>query len=253
VKISIVTVNYNDAAGLDKTIRSIFDQSYSAIEHVVVDGGSTDESMDVIDKWRDHLDGVISEPDQGIYDAQNKGIPLTSGSYLLFLNAGDFLVSPEVIEKFAGASDGSDLLFGSLVVRKPGGECFLKEPIADARLQLIADTLWHPCTFISRELIESEGGYRDSQYRIAADYEFLLRSVFRRGASFMRLDFPVAEFNLDGISSDPSNWSNVVKEKKRAVRENLCISLMFHSTRYRLFRKICRWKVSRRIIQFTFI
>lgn len=237
MKISIVTVNLNDAAGLDKTIRSVAEQIGCTVEYIVVDGGSRDGSLDVIDRWRERIDQLVVEPDRGLYDAQNKGGRLAQGDYLLFLNSGDFLVSPDVIKRVLSIADSSALLFGSLVVGKPDGSTFVKEPLVDARLQLVRDTLWHPCTFISKSLFDRLGGYHWTDYRIVADFEFWLRAVFHNGASWQRLEFPIAEFNLNGLSSDPINWGQLKKEKVRARRKNKCWCLRLQIIRFWLIRR----------------
>lgn len=238
MKVSVITVNLNDAVGLEQTVRSVVNQTCGAIEYIVVDGGSTDGSLDVIERWKDRIDQLVHEPDRGLYDAQNKGGRLAHGNYLLFLNSGDFLVSPDVIEQTLSVSDGSDLLFGSLVVRRQDGTTFYKHPLADARLQLVRDTLWHPCTFISKRMFDQLDGYCWRDYSIVADYEFWLRAVFRNGASWRRLDFPVTEFNLEGKSSDPKNRERLRMEKKRAKRKNRCRSLRMQSMRYWVLRRV---------------
>lgn len=90
-KFSIITVTYNAAKVLEDTIQSIVTQTYKNLEYIIVDGGSTDETLDIIHKYQEHITTVISEPDQGLYDAMNKGIKLATGDYLCFLNAGDGL------------------------------------------------------------------------------------------------------------------------------------------------------------------
>ncbi|MGK0307850.1 MAG: glycosyltransferase involved in cell wall biosynthesis, partial [Urechidicola sp.] len=100
--ISIITINYNDAVGLKKTMASVLEQTYEDIEYIVIDGGSTDGSKAYIELYHKDLAYWVSEPDQGIYHAMNKGIDQATGDYLLFLNSGDWLVDNFVIDKFEG-------------------------------------------------------------------------------------------------------------------------------------------------------
>src|SRR5574344_525947 len=99
MKLSIITINNNDAAGLEKTIKSIINQTFTDYEYIIIDGGSTDESVEVIKKYTEHIDYWVSEPDKGIYNAMNKGINQTEGEYLNFLNSGDTYYDNNVLNK----------------------------------------------------------------------------------------------------------------------------------------------------------
>ena len=99
MKLSIITINFNDREGLDKTIQSVINQAYKEFEYIVIDGASTDGSVDVIKKYADKLTHWVSEPDSGIYNAMNKGTQMASGEYCLYLNSGDFLAEDDVLER----------------------------------------------------------------------------------------------------------------------------------------------------------
>src|SRR6266576_3724586 len=96
---TVVTINFNNAVGLDKTIRSVTEQSFSSKEYIVVDGGSTDESLALIDTYASKIDIILNEPDRGIYDAMNKGVALARGEWVLFLNSGDMFVGSDILER----------------------------------------------------------------------------------------------------------------------------------------------------------
>lgn len=106
-KFSIITVTYNAAKVLEDTIQSIVTQTYKNLEYIIVDGGSTDETLDIIHKYQEHITTVISEPDQGLYDAMNKGIKLATGDYLCFLNAGDGLHEDDTLLQMVHSINGT--------------------------------------------------------------------------------------------------------------------------------------------------
>ena len=108
-KFSIITVTYNAAKVLEDTIQSIVTQTYKNLEYIIVDGGSTDETLDIIHKYQEHITTVISEPDQGLYDAMNKGIKLATGDYLCFLNAGDGLHEDDTLLQMVHSINGTAL------------------------------------------------------------------------------------------------------------------------------------------------
>ena len=107
-KFSIITVTYNAAKVLEDTIQSIVTQTYKNLEYIIVDGGSTDETLDIIHKYQEHITTVISEPDQGLYDAMNKGLRKARGCYLVFLNAGDAFHEPDTLQKIADSIEKND-------------------------------------------------------------------------------------------------------------------------------------------------
>ena len=115
--VSIITVVFNDAEGLEKTIQSILDQSYTNIEHIIIDGASTDGTLDVIRRTEDKIGYWLSEPDSGLYDAMNKGLKAASGDYVWFMNAGDLIYQDDTTEKiFSGESDPADIYYGDTMV-----------------------------------------------------------------------------------------------------------------------------------------
>src|SRR5688572_24379508 len=113
-RISIISINLNNSAGLKKTINSVLAQTYQAIEFIIIDGNSTDGSVTQIKAVAEHLDYWVSEPDAGLYNAMNKGLTAATGNYVLFLNSGDYLVDKFAIEKLVSNSSGEDVIYGNL-------------------------------------------------------------------------------------------------------------------------------------------
>jgi glycosyltransferase involved in cell wall biosynthesis len=179
ISISIITVVYNSHLHIRETIESVLSQGCSAIEYLVIDGGSTDGTTNIILEYSDQISVFVSEPDNGIYDAMNKGVGLSSGDYVAFLNAGDYYTDRNLsLIADALSSDYPDLLYGDLdyiddkhiVKRKWRSGAFSKRKLKQ---------LWippHPTVFIKRELFFQVGSF-DLQYKIASDYDLLLKAL----------------------------------------------------------------------------
>jgi glycosyltransferase involved in cell wall biosynthesis len=171
-KISIITINYNDAIGLEKTIVSVFNQSYADFEYIVIEGNSTDNSKEVIHKHQNRINYWVSEPDKGIYNAMNKGINAATGEYLLFMNSGDVLLDDVSILNICCEKLKEDIV---------AFDCFLErnDKIVGLRTHIENPTLFyvykkglkHQSTFIKRVLFEKIWLYNES-YKIASDYKF---------------------------------------------------------------------------------
>lgn len=215
MKISIVTVCFNVAAYLSRTIESVLSQVGAEMEYVIVDGGSTDGTRAVLDRYRMRLDRVISERDDGIADAFNKGIGLASGEVVGILNAGDCLqpgTLAAVTEAFAAFPD-ADVVHGRCAYTDADGHA-LYEQGPDLRDGMIWKKMpfHHPTCFVRRTAYDRFGRF-DTSYRIAMDYELMLR-FYIRGARFVVLDRTLAVMALSGVSD--RRWRQGVEESFRA-------------------------------------
>lgn len=225
VKISIVTVVLNAAASIERCVASVLGQSYGNIEYVVIDGGSTDGTLDVLDKYRDRIDHLVSEPDRGLYDAMNKGVRAATGDYVYFLNSDDFFCDEKVVADIAAAirqNPTIDLVYGDVLmgsteqlVRKPQVPVLTRE-------SLCRKGFCHQALFARRELFERTGGFSE-QFRIVADGDWLARAL-AAGATTLHVERDIAVFSLDGLSGT-TKWR---EEKRRSLRANF--------TRWELFR-----------------
>src|ERR1035437_6590798 len=176
-KLSIITVNLNDKNGLEKTIGSLLAQTFNEFEFIIIDGGSTDGSVEVIKKHPEKIKYWISEPDKGIYNAMNKGILKASGDYFFFLNSGDYLADNKVFEKIFNKHPTEDILFGNLYVtinEKIVGKAYGKIKLAFS--DVYAHTIKHQAAFIRRELFNKFGLYNEKR-KIVADWEFFIKTV----------------------------------------------------------------------------
>lgn len=178
----IITINFNNQKGLSKTINSVLEQTYSPIEYIIIDGGSTDGSLTLIKQNVDSLSYWVSEKDNGIYDAMNKGIAHATGDYCLFLNSGDYLHNPNVLSKvFLKRERTFDLLIGrqrfinakDIVSKAPK---LKKEEINMSFF--LSSTIPHQATFIKRSLLHKCGLYNKS-YRIVADWVFWVEAIVK--------------------------------------------------------------------------
>jgi glycosyltransferase involved in cell wall biosynthesis len=209
-KVSIVTVVRNDRAGLEKTFQSVFMQSYKAIEYLVIDGKSTDGTVNIIESYREKLQYWVSEADTGIYNAMNKGILKATGDYVLFLNAGDYFKSADVIETLVMKTDNKEIVYGDIIYKSVTAEKMEVFPETLDFTFFADNSLPHPCTLIQRSLFDRLGLY-DEKIRICADWAFFLNAIARHNVSYKHVQIPVTVFLKGGISSDTSK---VVAEKE---------------------------------------
>src|SRR5512146_1701623 len=177
--VSIVTVVYNGDKHIEQTIQSVIGQSYRPVEYIVVDGGSTDGTIDIITNHEDRIDYWVSEPDKGISDAMNKGFKLSNGELIAYLHADDFFADPSVLTSVCSEylrHPGAFWLTGGLNIVDPEGKILQKIPVRKYSYKklLRGNILLHPATFVTRHAFEKVGGF-DTNYRYAMDYDLWLR------------------------------------------------------------------------------
>lgn len=199
-KLSIITINYNDRSGLEKTIESVINQTYKNFQYVVIDGGSTDGSKEVLDLYRDRLDVAISEKDSGIYNAMNKGASYANGEYMLFLNSGDVLYDSTTFEKLNIESFRDDIVCGRILIYSEKDNFITYPPEHISLFTFIGGSLPHPSSFIKRNLFEKIGGYKE-EYRIISDWCFFVEALLIHRCSYLTITNVVSKFNRFGISS----------------------------------------------------
>ncbi|MBP3353432.1 MAG: glycosyltransferase [Bacteroidales bacterium] len=211
-KLSIVTINYNNAKGLERTLSSVWnEQTYPNFEHIVIDGGSTDGSVDIIKRYSDKLAYWVSEPDKGIYNAMNKGIDKAQGEYLLFLNSGDWL-EKESLKNLFSYNFNEDIVSGNLINVEPNGKArVIKSPKTIKLSELMLHYLPHPATFIKRELF-SDKRYNE-EYKIISDWIFWIEELIFNNRSYLSIDTNISYYNLLGISSKSENRQKIEEEK----------------------------------------
>lgn len=203
-KVSIITINFNHRRGLQHTIESVIAQTYPFIEYIVIDGGSTDGSRDLLEHYEKHITYWVSEKDGGIYEAMNKGAGKATGEYLLFLNSGDYLSSSRVIQSVFQDRHTADLLIGRQLYIDHHNRTSKSPKLHISEIGMkffLSSTLPHQSTFIKRELLEKIGGYR-IEYRVSADWVFWIQAVVENCCSLEILPLSVSYMEAGGISTD---------------------------------------------------
>jgi len=224
-KLSIITINYNNKKGLEQTFNSLFSQTYQDFEYVVIDGGSTDGSKELIEQYQDKIHYWVSEKDNGIYNAMNKGIVKATGEYLQFLNSGDWLVDQTILSKVFEKPANEDIFYGNMNELLPNGKTKLAVPLSENELTManfntnIRPTILHPSSFIKRKLFAN--GLYDENYRIIADIKFFIEMIIIKNCSVNYLPFTITNFNLEGLSSNRENWAKTIEERNRIFLEFL--------------------------------
>jgi len=214
--ITVITVCYNAVATIEATIASVLSQTHPDVEYIIVDGGSADETLAVIDRYRDRLAKVISEPDDGIYDAMNKGLACASGDLITFLNADDRLADETVLARVADAAPEGDVIYGDVIVHDPAtGTDSVKSYHGFDKTRFFDDTICQQATFYRPAAFAACGRFRTA-YRIAADMNWLLEAV-RRKRPFTHLAFPVAVYDLGGMSGNPRFAAQLQAERQEIL------------------------------------
>lgn len=197
MKLSIITINYNNSDGLQRTIESVLSQTWKDYEWIVIDGGSTDGSLDIIKKYASHFSFWCSEPDKGIYNAMNKGITHAKGEYLNFLNSGDCYYDTNSIQNIFRNNPTCDVLYGNSYWGLDKKYIF-NSPKSLTLDYFIEGSLGHAASFISRHLFESY--LYDEKYRIVSDWKNWIKWLIE-GKNFKHIDVAVSCFDTSGISS----------------------------------------------------
>lgn len=207
--VSVVTVCYNAAADLEKTVRNVLAQEWPGLEFVVIDGGSTDGTAEVLRRYKESVDVIVSEPDRGIYDAMNKGVALASGDYVIFMNAGDCFASADTLSRVFDSVGESrpDVIYGDVV--KGGAVKVAGEPHNSHRMFFCHQS----CLALRQRLVETPF---DISHRMSADFKWV-KSMFKQRRRFCKVEVAVADFDTTGVSN--SRRSAGLRDNIRVVCE----------------------------------
>ncbi|QXP69084.1 glycosyltransferase [Polaribacter sp. R2A056_3_33] len=225
MKISIITVCYNSAKTIEKTFKSVQSQTYNNIEYIVVDGGSKDTTLDIVQKYKELVSQSVSEPDKGLYDAMNKGIKMATGDLVGILNSDDIFTDDHVLENIANfhlqnkeidASVGNILQFNEegKTVRKYSAKNWNPEKLKIGFMPA------HPAIFFKRDLFKKYGLYH-LDFTIGADYELITRFFLQHKITWKFSDITTTSMLIGGVSSSGfSSYQLISKEIKKALTRN---------------------------------
>jgi glycosyltransferase involved in cell wall biosynthesis len=199
-KLSVITVVYNNARDVERTLRSVLNQTYPNIEYIVIDGASTDGTLEIIRRYQDGLAKVVSEKDTGIYDAMNKGLALASGDYVLFMNSGDELYAPDTVEKVFATAPDADIYYGETEMYNEAWQSIGKRRHSVPekftwRSFRFGMTISHQAIYIRRSLTEPY----DRQYQLSADIDWILTAT-KKAKNTVNVPGYVAKYLVGGMS-----------------------------------------------------
>lgn len=212
MRYSVITINYNNKDGLRHTIKSVLGQNYGDYEYIIIDGGSTDGSVSVINEYADSITYWVSEPDKGIYNAMNKGTNQATGDYLIFMNSGDSFHSPDVLNSIKDYQE--DIICGKILrgnSQIPSGHS--KDTITF--IDLMRDALPHQAMFIKKEIMNMYP--YDERYKVYADWKFCIEAIIIGNCSFRNIDVIVADYDLGGISANSNG--RLRQDKDEIIKE----------------------------------
>lgn len=257
IAISIITVNFNNKQGLQKTIESVVGQTSRNFEFIIIDGGSTDGSTDCIALYQADLTYSVSEPDNGIYHAMNKGIRQANGLYLLFLNSGDTLADTTVLENVEPylLPDHIDILYGDAAYLEPGGKVIRKYPKELSFGFFLEQNLSHQASFIRRSLFSDLFFYNEKN-KIVSDWEFLMYAICKANRSYQHIDLVICDYDVSGISSLTDNHPDMYEERERAINKHFPLMVydyekvkLLESKRLQQFFYIKNYKFAYKILK----
>ncbi|MGF1536039.1 MAG: glycosyltransferase [Elainellaceae cyanobacterium] len=208
MKVSVITVCYNAEATLGRTIQQVLAQTYAPLEYIVVDGASTDGTPALLRRYADRINHVVSEPDEGLYHAMNKGIALATGDWLYFANADDYLIDPEVVSDvvaFIQAYPDSDFVYGNHETRHRSGSASVYQPAPPeemlSELVYLGNCFIQPASFFNAKLFDVLGPFHD-RYKIAADYDWFVRLLAHSDLVVRHYPRTIASYAQGGASSN---------------------------------------------------
>jgi len=220
MRLSIITINFNNKIGLEKTINSVLNQSFQDFEYIIIDGGSNDGSLDIIEKYKNKINIVVSEQDTGVYNAMNKGIRLAQGEYLNFMNSGDVFFENNTLDKIKHSfCEKISLLYGNSLYRNADGSERNEIPPAKMTfLHFYRFGINHQATFIKRDLFEKYFYYNES-YKICSDWEFFIYILFVGNESYKHLGEYICNYDFSGISAQPENFNLYNQEREETFKK----------------------------------
>lgn len=235
MKFSVITICYNAAATIERTLRSVTGQSWAGKEYIIIDGASKDSTLEIIGRYRDKVDILVSEPDKGLYDAMNKGLRLATGDYVLFMNAGDRFHEDTTLEQIAAQVQQLDelpgVIYGNTALTNMAGEIYGMRRLSpperlDWKSFKNGMLVCHQAFYARRDLAEPY----DTKYRFSADVDWCIR-VMKKAGTLHNTHLIVADYLEDGSGVTIDNRKASLKERFAIMRKHygLPSTLMHHA------------------------
>ena len=266
MKLSIVSINYNNAEGLRRTLASVAAQTYRDIEHIIIDGGSTDGSVEAIKEYVAKVESResrvksvkwVSEKDNGIYNAMNKGLRKATGSYIEILNSGDVLAAPDVTERMLKELERNEypaILYGNMLKSYDGKTIINRDTCRnglytpESFLYFYKGTLNHDCAYIRRDLFDKYGLYNE-EMRICSDWEWYVKAIALGGEKAVYTNIDVTIFDMNGVSESRGKNADIIKRERREYLEKILLPSVLHDydvfsfpiTQYQRLKKHHLW------------
>lgn len=221
--ISVITINFNNRIGLERTIQSVISQTYQDFEYIIIDGGSNDGSKDIIEKYEKYFSYWVSEPDNGIYHAMNKGVKQAKGEYCIFMNSGDFLCNPQTLKL---ATDkikevDTDFCTGQLICCKNNKICGVVFPHINPNFLIANKSIEHQATFARRKWLNQYPFNENT--KITGDWQNFITCISINGASYSPINTAIAFYDTAGFSCTNSD----ILAKERQIFKNSLIPTWF--------------------------
>lgn len=246
MRLSIITINYNNAEGMRKTLASVASQTYRDIEHVIVDAASTDGSVDIIKEYAEKADYPVSwssKKDKGVYNGMNVGILRATGDYVQILNSGDVLAAPDVTERMMNAlstlnfplstENRISILYGNMLKSYDGKTIINRDTCGygmytpESFLYFYNGTLNHDCAYIRRDLFDKYGLYNE-EMKICSDWEWYVKAIALGGEKPIYTDIDVTIFDMNGVSESHGKNAELIKKERREYLEKILPATVLH-------------------------
>lgn len=237
MRLSIITVNYNNADGLRKTLASVAVQTYRDIEHVIVDAASADGSVDIIKEYAEKADYPVSwssKKDKGVYNGMNVGILRATGDYIQILNSGDILAAPDVTERMVAAlPEGVSIFYGNMLKSYDGKKIINRDTCGsgmytpESFLYFYNGTLNHDCAYIRRDLFDKYGLYNEDM-KICSDWEWYVKAIALGGEEAVYTNIDVTIFDMNGVSESHGKNAELIKKERRGYLEKILPATILH-------------------------
>lgn len=235
IKISIITVCMNAADSIEKTVKSVINQSYKNTEYIIIDGASTDGTIKILDKYKENFEFVLSEPDKGIYNAMNKGIKKATGDFLIFLNASDTFYDDKVLEKTAyllSVNPEVKFAFGNAnYIHNDNKELKVYDNVKDI-YYFVKNNICHQSIFYGKKLFDEYGLFSD-EYKIYSDWDFNIKCLVKHREPCMYIPTCVCNFNLGGCSTRENNKNICQNENNLLIKKYYnCLLILIKLDRF---------------------